>query len=263
MCVQQNNLILTRNLKIPKTLPYTPTLDHKRDTHKNKFGSERSKANLQVNIQVLQTAGSTSDQNTPMLDPRTNISHNYVAPVRTAYERLNNTKIVDVSVSFKQHPEKKLTSDTKKSKIKMSEEGENDVYNVLSDVKEENIVNDSNTSSINGDDITEHPRRYGKHEALRIKPDFHDAQLISHPGDLKKCSGTIPMYRKNETYIAHSPDHNYTTSLRRSVYGLRGQPTTWNNVLRYVMNEYILKHYVATDGDTIHHYRHTPISIRG
>ena len=263
MCVQQNNFITTRNLKIPKTLPYTPTLDHKRDTHKNKFGSEPSKANLQINIQVLQTVGSTSDQNTPKLDPRMNISHNYVAPVRTAYERLNNTKIVDVSVSFKRHPEKKLTSDTKKSKIKMSEEGENDVYNVPSDVKEENIVNDSNTSTINGDDITEHSRRYGKHEALRIKPDFHDAQLISHPGDLKKCSGTIPMYRKNETYMAHSPDHNYSTSLRRGVYGLRGQPTTWNNVLRYVMNEYILKHYVATDGDTIHHYQGIPIGIRG
>ena len=177
-----------------------------------------------------------------------NISHNYVAPVHTTYERLNNVEIVDVSVPVKRHPKKKLTSDAEKSKIIISEEGENDVYDVPSDVKEENIANYKNTSTINGDDITEHSQRYRKHEALRIKPDFHDAQLIAHPGDLKKRSGTIPMYRKNENYISHLPYHSHTTPLRRNVYGLREQPTIWNNVPRYIMNGYLSKPHVAPDG---------------
>ena len=177
-----------------------------------------------------------------------NVSHNYVAPVHTTYERLNNTKIIDVSVPFKRHPDKRPSSNTKKSKIKMSEEGENDVYDVPSDVKEENIVNDGNTSTINGDDITEHSRLYRKREALRIKPDFHDVQPIAHLGDLKKCSGTSTTYRKNTICIAHLPYHGYSTLLRRNVYGSRGKPRAWNNVLRYVLNEYLSKPYVATNG---------------
>ena len=212
------------------------------------LAQNQAKPIYKLTLQVLQADGYTSEQNTPKSDSRMNTSHNYVAPVHTTYELPNNTKIVDVSVPVKRHPKKKLNSDTENNKITISEEGENGVYDVPSDVKEENIANYNNTSTINGDDITEHLRRYRKHEAFRIKPDFHDAQLITHPGELKKCSGTSTTYRKNETYIAHSPYHNYTTSLRRNVCGLRGEPTTWNNVFRYVLNEYISKTYVAPDG---------------
>ena len=248
MCLQQNNFVTTRNLKIPKLPPYTPTLDHRRDTNENRFNLEPSKANLQVNDQLVRTNDSIYDQTKRNSDLCMNVSHHYVAPTHTTYERLNNTKIIDVSVPFKRHPDKKPSSNTKKSKIKMSEEGENDVYDVPSDVKEENIVNDGNTSTINGDDITEHSRLYRKREALRIKPDFHDVQPIAHLGDLKKCSGTSTTYRKNTICIAHLPYHGYSTLLRRNVYGSRGKPRAWNNVLRYVLNEYLSKPYVATNG---------------
>ena len=246
MCVQQNNFITTRNLKIPKSLQYTTTLDHKRDTNINKFGSKPSKADLQV--QLVCTNDSIYDQTKRNSDLCMNVSHNYVAPVHTTYELPNNVKIADVNVPVKRHPKKKLNSDTEKSKITISEEGENDVYDVPSDVKEENIANYNNTSTINGDDATEHLRRYRKHEAFRIKPDFHDVQLIAHPGDLKRCSGTSNTYRKNTICIAHLPYHSHTTPLRRNVCGLREKPTTWNNVFRYVMNEYLSKLYVAPDG---------------
>ena len=248
MCLQQNNFVTTRNLKIPKLPPYTPTLDHKRDTNENRFNLEPSKANLQVNDQLVRTNDSIYDQTKRNSDLCMNVSHNYVAPVHTTYELPNNVKIADVNVPVKRHPKKKLNSDTEKSKITISEEGENDVYDVPSDVKEENIANYNNTSTINGDDATEHLRRYRKHEAFRIKPDFHDVQLIAHPGDLKRCSGTSNTYRKNTICIAHLPYHGDTTPLTRDVCGLREKPTTWNNVFRYVMNEYLSKLYVAPDG---------------
>ena len=119
-----------------------------------------------------------------------NVSHYYVAPVHPTYELPNNIANVDVCVPFKQHKGRKLLLDASKSKIKVPEEGENDIYDVPSDFKEERTVNDENTSTTNGDDITEHTRRYRKHKALRIKPDFHDVQLITNPGNLKKCPGT-------------------------------------------------------------------------
>ena len=248
MCVQQNNFITTRNLKIPKSLQYTSTLDHKRDTNENRFNLEPIKANLQVNDQLVRTNDSIYDQTKRNSDLCMNVSHNYVAPVHTTYELPNNVKIADVNVPVKRHPKKKLNSDTEKSKITISEEGENGVYDVPSDVKEENIANYNNTSTINGDDATEHLRRYRKHEAFRIKPDFHDVQLIAHPGDLKRCSGTSNTYRKNTICIAHLPYHGDTTPLTGDVCGLREKPTTWNNVFRYVMNEYLSKPYVAPDG---------------
>ena len=109
MCVQQVNFITTRNLKIPKSLPYYPTLYHKQDTIKNKFNSEPSKANLQVNVQVLQTDGSTSDQNTPKSDLCMNISHSYVAPIRTTYEALDKTENVNVRAPYTQSESQKLS----------------------------------------------------------------------------------------------------------------------------------------------------------
>ena len=109
MCVQQNNFITTRPLKIPKSLPYTPTLDHKRYTNKIEFGSEPSKANLQVNVQVLQTDGSISDQNTPKLDLCMNISHNYVAPIWTTYEIADKIENVNVRAPYNRSEGQKLS----------------------------------------------------------------------------------------------------------------------------------------------------------
>ena len=112
MCVQQNSygqfsnlekkttLLLRGKLPFFKSMPCLRMLDHKRYTNKIEFGSESSKANLQVNIQVLQTDGSTSDQNTPKLDSRMNISHNYVAPIRKTYETLDKLENVNVRVPY-------------------------------------------------------------------------------------------------------------------------------------------------------------------
>ena len=178
-----------------------------------------------------------------------NVRHNYVAPIHPTCEIPNNVTNVDVSVPFKRHKGQKLLLDTKKSKIKVSEEGENDIYDVPSEIREERTINDDNTSTINGDDIIEHTRHYRKHEALRVKPDFHDVQLITHPGDLKKCPGTSNTYCKDQNFIANSCAHSYTTPMGRNMYGLRQKPISWNDARRHVMNEYFSKTHVVPDGN--------------
>ena len=241
------------NYKEP--LPDTSTLYHKRDINKNDFNSEPSKANLQVRLKVLHNDGSLSDKAILKSDPYMTVSHNYMAPIYPTYETPNNIANVDVSVPFKLHQRPQLSSDTMKNKIKISEEGENNIYDVPSEIKEERTVKDNNTSTTNCDDITEHPRRYRKHEALRIRPDFHDVQLITNPSDLKKCSGTSNTYRRNETYIAHSPDYNYATSLTKHLRRPKQNLTLWNDIFSYSMNElnfsntkYFSNPYVIPDG---------------
>ena len=247
ICVQQNSFTTTRNFTIPKSLPNTGTLQ-KRDINKNDFNSEPSKANLHVKVQLLHYDGSISDKTIPRSYSHVNVSHHYVAPVHPTYETPNNVESVDVNVPFKRHQGHKLSLATRKNKITISEEGENDIYDVPSEVKEDKIVNNANTSTTNGDDITEYIRRYRKHEALRIKPDFHDVQLITNPGNLKKCPGTITAYCKDPNFIASSCDHSCSTSLRRNVYSLPRNSTTWSNVLKYVMSKYISNPHVAPDG---------------
>ena len=177
-----------------------------------------------------------------------NVSHHYVAPVHPTYETPNNVESVDVSVPFKRHKGQRPSLQTTKSKITISEEGENDIYDVPSEIKEDKIVNNANTSTTNGDDITEHTRCYRKYEAIRMKPDFHDVQLITNPDNLKKCPGTITAYCKDQNFIASSYVHSYSISLRRNVYSLPRNSTTWSNVLKYVMSKYISNPYVAPDG---------------
>ena len=177
-----------------------------------------------------------------------NVSHHYVAPVHPTYETPNNVENIELSVPFKRHQGHKLSLATKENKITISEEGENDIYDVPSDSEEEIIVNDANTSTTNGDDITEHTRCYRKYEAIRMKPDFHDVQLITNPDNLKKRPGTITAYCKDQNFIASSCVHSYSTSLRRNVYSLPRNSTTWSNVLKYVMSEYFSTPCVAPDG---------------
>ena len=246
MCVQQNSFTTTRNFTIPKSLPNTGTL-HKRDTNKNDFNSEPSKANLQVEVRLLHNDGSISDKTIPKSDSSMTVSHNYVAPIHPTYETPSNVENIEVSVPFKRHKGQGPSLQTTKSKIKISEEGENDIYDVPSDSEEEKTVNYTNTSTTNGDDITEHTRRYRKHEAIRMKPDFHDVQLITNPGNLKKCPGTITAYCKDQNFIASSYVHSYSTSLRRNVYSLPRNSTTWSNILKYVMSEYFSTPCVAPD----------------
>ena len=254
MCVQQNSFTTTRNFTIPKSLPNTGTL-HKRDINKNDFKSEPSKASLHVRLQLLHNDGSISDKTIPRSYSHVNVSHHYVAPVHPTYETSNNVTNVDVSMPFKRHQGHKLSLATRKSKITISEEGENDIYDVPSDFKEEKTVNDDDTSTKNGDDTTEHTRRYRKHEALRIKPDFHDVQLITDPGNSKKCPGTITAYCKDQNFIANSCDHNYATALTKHLRRPKEKLARWNDIFCYVVNQlnfcntkYISNPYVAPDG---------------
>ena len=88
MCVQQGNyeqcsnlhkknkFTTIRNLTIPKSLPKTPTFDHKRDINKGYFNPGANKANLQSEVRLLHTDGPTSDKVIRRSDLYMTVSHN-------------------------------------------------------------------------------------------------------------------------------------------------------------------------------------------
>ena len=101
------------------------------------------------NVQVLQTDGSTSYQNTPRSDLGENISHNYVAPIRTTYETLDKIENVNVREPYIQSESQKLSLATMNSKITILEEGKNNIYEVPSDIKERTTSKNNSISTSN------------------------------------------------------------------------------------------------------------------
>ena len=242
--VQQNNFTTTRNFKIPESLPDTTTLYHKRDINKGHFNSEPSKVNLHVRLQVVHDDGSISDKAIRNSDPCMNVSHHYVAPVHTTYETPNDVESVDVSVPFKRHKGQKLSLATRKNKIKVSEEGGNDIYDVSSDTKERTTGKNNNISTRNGKDMSERTQHY----------ELHDVQLFTNPNAWKKCQRTHTNYYKNETYIAHPFEHDYNTSLAKHLSRVKQSSKPWKGKFSYSMSElnlckteHISKPYVAPD----------------
>ena len=255
-CVQQNNyeqysilpkrnkFTTTRNFTIPKSLPKTPTFDHKRDINKGYFNPEANKANLQGKVQLLHTDGSISDKVIRRSDPYITASHNYVAPAHTTCKVLDDIENVDVSEPYDQHQGQELSLETRKSKIDISEERENNIYDVPSDTKERTTGKNNNISTRNSEDMSERTQHY----------ELHDVQLFTHSGNLKKCQRAYTTYCKNETYIAHSFDHDYTSSLNKHLHRAKQNSKLRNDIFSYSMSElnlckteYISKPYVAPD----------------
>ena len=148
------------------------------------------------NVQVLQTDGSTSDQNTPKLDLGKNISHNYVAPIRTTYE-LDKIENVNVRVPCTQSENQTLSLATKNSKITILEEGKNNIYEVPSDIKERTTSKNNSISTSNSTDIIKRTRRY----------EPNDVQRITNIKGLQKHTIALT-YHKNEASITHPFEHN-------------------------------------------------------
>ena len=255
-CVQQNNyeqysilpkknkFTTTRNFTIPKLLPKTPTFDHIRNINKGYFNPEANKANLQGKVRLLHTDESISDKVIRRSDPYITASHNYVAPAHTTCKVLDDIENADISEPYDQHQGQELSLETKESKIDISEERENNIYDVPSDTKERTTGKNNNISTRNGKDISECTQHY----------ELHDVQLFTHSGNLKKCQRAHTTHNGNETYITHPFHHNHTSSLDKHLHRAKQSSKPWKDKFSYPMNklnfcktEHISKPYVAPD----------------
>ena len=241
---KKNKFTTTRNLTIPKSLPKTPTFDHKRDINKGYFNSEANKANLQGKVRLLHTDGSISDKVIRRSDPYITASHNYVAPAHTTRKVLDDIENVDVSEPYNQHQGQELSLETKKSKIDISEERENNIYDVPSDTKERTTGKNDNISTRNSEDMSERTQHY----------ELHDVQLSTHSGNLKKCQRAHTTHSRNETYITHPLHHNHTSSLDKHLHRAKQSSKPRKDKFSYPMNklnfcktEHVSKPYVAPD----------------
>ena len=241
---KKNKFTTTRNLTIPKSLPKTPTFDHKRDINKGYFNPEANKANLQGKVRLLHTDESISDKVIRRSDPYITASHNYVAPDHTTCKVLDDIEKADVSEPYGQHQGQELSLETRESKIDISEERENNIYDVPSDTRERTTGKNNNISTRNGKDISECTQHY----------ELHDVQLFTHSGNLKKCQRAHTTHNRNETCITHPFHHNHTSSLDKHLHRAKQSSKPWKDKLSYPMNklnfcktEYISKPYVAPD----------------
>ena len=244
MRVQQNSFTTTRNFKIPKSLPETPTFDHKRDINKGYFNPEANKANLQGKVRLLHTDEFISDKVIRRSDPCITASHNYVAPAHTTCKVLDDIENADISEPYNQHQGQELSLETKESKIDISEERENNIYDVPSDTRERTTGKNNNISTRNSEDMSERTQHY----------ELHDVQLSTHSGNLKKCQRAHTTHNRNETYITHPLHHNHTSSLDKHLHRAKQSSKPRKDKFSYPMNklnfcktEHISKPYVAPD----------------
>ena len=189
------------------------------------------------NVQVLQTDGSTSDQNTLKSDIGKNISHNYVAPIRMTYKTLDMLENVNVRVPYTQSENQTLSLATKNSKITILEEGKNNIYEVSPDIKERTTSKNNSISTSNSTDIIKRTRRY----------EPNDAQRITNVKDCKKHTIALT-YHKNEASITRPFEQSYIASLMKHLCRPKQDSEPLNNTFRCVINEYFLATYVAPDG---------------